>query len=117
MLNILIGTWLMISAFALGLGGALFWVTFLCGVFAVLLEAGSFWRRDARYGTTLVGLILLLAGFATAFTGSAVTGARDNGFWNAFFCGLALVVLSLAVRTRVKAGPWMPGENRRRVEA
>ena len=113
MLNILIGTWLMISAFALGLGGALFWVTFLAGVFVVVLEAASFWRMDARYGTALVGLILLAAGFATAFASTTVTGGRDTGFWNAFFCGMALVILSVAFRSRVKSGPWVPGANRR----
>jgi phosphoglycerol transferase MdoB-like AlkP superfamily enzyme len=113
MLNILIGTWLFLSAFALGMSGVIFWVTLLMGLAVVGLEAMAFYRRDLRFGTAGAGLVLLVTAFAAGFSSTSLTQGRDLAFWNNFFCGVALVVLSLAFSGRVrKQGPWVPRHDR-----
>ena len=107
MLNILIGTWLLLSAFALGMTGFTFWATLLLGIAVVGLEARSFYRRDARWATAGVGVLVLLTAFGAAFSGGSVQ-TRDLAFWNNFFCGVALVVLSLAFRVPLSRERWIP---------
>ncbi len=112
MLNILIGTWLLVSAFALGMRGFVFGATVVLGIAVVAIEAFSFWRRDARYGTAIAGGLVLATAFGAAFTPTALAAGRDIAFWNNFFCGVALVVLSVGFRVPVSRRRWTPHPDR-----
>lgn len=106
-INILIAMWVIVAAFSYKPPVSQFVSMLIVGVLVMAFEALAFFSNRLRFVDTIVGAWLVLSAFVLP-TGS------DFVLWNNFFCGVAIVVLSM-VRSRVKTGPWM--EQRGRGEA
>jgi hypothetical protein len=88
-LNIIVGIWLFISAFAWRHSAAQFTNTWIMGIIVVAIAAISLTWPAIRYLNTLAGAWLIISAFALP----AITpGTR----WHNFIVGIVVVILSLA---------------------
>jgi hypothetical protein len=86
--NIVLGTWLFISAFAWPHGQAQLTNTWVMGVIVVVAAVISLRVPAARYVQTIVGAWLIISAFALPRASYGTT-------WNNFIVGLLIAVLSL----------------------
>lgn len=88
-LSVLLGIWLIISAYAWRHTGTLRDNAVICGVLVIVFALASLRDARARFVNTLVGVWLVLSTFVLG--GALEIGSR----WNELFVGIALVALSL----------------------
>ncbi len=103
MVNILLATWLFVTAFAFNAATAQFWSLLLVSVLVVAFEALSMWRNELRFVDTVLGLWLVLSVWL-------LPPRNDFIYWNNIVCGLLIVVMSM-IRSRVKHEPWVPSRD------
>ena len=88
-LNIIVGVWLFISAFAWRHSAAQFTNTWIMGIVVAAIAALALTWPTIRYLNTLAGAWLIMSAFALP---TITAGTR----WNNFIVGIVVVVLSLA---------------------
>jgi SPW repeat len=103
MVNILLATWLFVTAFAFNATTAQFWSILLVSVLVLTFEVLSMWRNDLRYVGTALGLWLIVSVWL-------LPTRNDFIYWNNIVCGLLIAVMSM-ISSRLKHRPWVPSRD------
>jgi heme A synthase len=86
--NVLIGVWLVVSAFAWPHSAAMTRYTVACGVLTAILAIAMLYFRPARYFNLVVAALL--------FSTSAMMSPRtDPTFWNNLIAAISIFVATL----------------------
>jgi hypothetical protein len=99
MVNILLATWLFVTAFAFNPSPPQFWSMLIVSVGVVTFECLSIWRDQLRYVDAALGAWLILSIWVLPTRNEFI-------YWNNCLVGILIVALSM-VRTRVKGRPWV----------
>jgi hypothetical protein len=95
MLNMLIGTWLIFSAFAWTHTPGQFANTIVCGLLTVLFAVLSLYSRRGQQLGALLAVWLFLSGlFATS--------VKDPTAWNNALCAIAIFICSLSMNSPLR---------------
>lgn len=86
--NVLIGTWLAVSAFAWPHNRPGFGFALVCGVLTAVLAIGTLYSKFARYLNALVAIVLVISTMT-------MVSSRDPTYWNNTICGVAIFVSGL----------------------
>lgn len=91
-LNVILGIWLIISAFVLAATAAAFWNSLLVGIFVLILAATRMSRptvstKPLGWTNAVVGIWLILAPFVLGYVTQAAT-------WNSIAVGVLLLVFA-----------------------
>ncbi|MGR3498039.1 MAG: SPW repeat protein [Limimaricola soesokkakensis] len=88
-----IGLWLIVSPWILGMTGAATWSMMALGALVVILGAIGLLQTEAQdwtdYAVAVVALLIIAAPWMVGFTAVAVAS------WNAVVCGIVLAVAAL----------------------
>ena len=86
--NVLIGVWLVVSAFAWPHSRAMTNYTVVCGVLTAILAVATLYYRSARYFNIVVAALL--------FSTSAIMSPRtDPTFWNNVIAAISIFIAAL----------------------
>jgi hypothetical protein len=102
MVNILLATWLFVTAFAFRPPSGQFVNLLIVPLLIVAFEVASMWRTNLRFVDAGLGLWLILSIWV-------LYPHNDFIYWNNFVCGVLIAVLSM-VRVRSETGPWVPSD-------
>ena len=91
--NVLLGTWLFLSAFAWPHTPAQGMVTMVAGALTVLTALVSIYNARVRYLTALLAVLLFVA--------SLVAGRMGQTFWHNAVCAIAIFIAALFDRGTV----------------
>ena len=88
-LNVLLGTWLVISAFAWRHSPVQFWAALICGAVTIVLTLASFYTPGLRYLIAVFAVML----FVESITAAA--GFRRTSWHDAIIAGAIFVAAML----------------------
>lgn len=98
LINMAIGTWVFVAAFAFHNPPAQFVSMLILGLLVIAVEVGAMWSNSFRYLDMVLGLYLAISGYILPVNHHFV-------LWNNLCCGIAIGILSM-FRTRLPARRW-----------
>ena len=87
-LNVLVGAWLLVSAFAWRHDQAASANTWICGILVLAFALWALWMPTMQWWNTLIGAWVVFAGFALQHLSAATQ-------WNNVILGVLILLISL----------------------